>query len=331
MKRLVAVVVAIGMIVGAWVLRDRLDGEGGDSGGGDRSDDVELLRLRCATELEAACRALSEELDDVELSVEDPGTTADALVELPEGDEPGFDVWLAAGPWAAITADNRGFANVDGRVLGEPSRVLARSPAVIVTRTGRAEQLTEACEGTVGWACIGRQPTSLRVGLPSPERGDGLVVLAGAVASELGTTDYSATDFDTPGFSGWFDRLTELSADTPLGRQSPLARSLAAAGTFGVVGALEAQSVDLLRSREGYVTIYPEPMTTADITLIPRVGLDAADLVDRLGADRLAEVLAAAGWRQDGTAPAGATDAPALPEGDQLPGPGVLQQLRELW
>lgn len=329
MKRLVAVLVAVGMIVGAWVLRDRLDGDGGGGSGG--GDDVEQLRLRCATELERACRALADQLDDVVVSVEDPGTTSDTLVELPQGDDPGFDVWLADGPWAEITADNRGFANVDGQVLGEPSGVLARSPAVIVTQAARAEQLAEACEGTPTWACIGRQPTSLRVGLPSPERGDGLVVLAGAVASELKTTSYSATDFDTPGFSGWFDRLTDLSAETPLGRQSPLARALAAAGTFGVVGALEAQSVDLLRSREGYVTIYPEPMTTADITLTPRVGLDAADLVDRLGADRLAEVLGASGWRRDGAAPDGAVDAPALPEGDQLPGPGVLQRLREMW
>lgn len=329
MKRLGAVVVAVAMIAGAWLLRDRLDGGDSSSGGG--GDQVDQLRLRCATELSAVCSALEEELDDVSVTVEQPGTTSDALVELAEGEDPGFDAWLADGPWAAITADNRGFANADGQVLDESSGVLARSPSVIVVQESRTSALTDACGGTLSWACIGEQPTSLRVGLPTPERGDGLVVLAGAVASQLGTTDYSASDFDSPGFAGWFDRLTELSSDTPLGRQSPLARALAAAGTFGVVGALEAQSVDLLRSRGGYVTIYPEPMTTADITLTPRLGLDAEELVDRLGADRLSAAAAAEGWRVDGDAPEGAGDVPALPDGDQLPGPGVLQRLREMW
>lgn len=331
MKRLGAVVLAIAMIGGAWLLRDRLDGDGSGGSGGGGGSDIEALRLRCATELEQVCRQVAEGSDDVRVSIEDPGTTSDALVALPEGDDPGFDAWLVDAPWAEITADNRGFANATGTVLGEPSEVLARSPAVIAVQAQQLDDLTEACGGTISWRCIGEQPTSLRVGLATPERGDGLVSLAGATASFLGTTDYSTTDFEEPGFIAWFDRLTELSARTPLGRQSPLARAVVAPGTFQVAGALESQSVEVLRSRDNYRAIYPEPMTTADIRLVPRVQLDASELVDRLGSDELSAAFSDAGWRIDGRAPEGATDAPALPADAQLPAPGVLQQLRERW
>ncbi|MFN7150072.1 MAG: hypothetical protein ACK4V6_11395 [Microthrixaceae bacterium] len=332
MKRLGAVILAIAMIGGAWLLRDRLDGDDGSGGsGGGGGDDVEQVRLRCATELEQVCRQLAEGRDDVRVSIEDPGTTSDALVALPEGDDPGFDAWLVDAPWAEITADNRRFANTSGTVLGDPSAVLARSPAVIAVQSQQLDGLTEACGGTISWRCIGEQPTSLRVGLATPERGDGLVSLAGATASFLGTTDYSTTDFEEPGFIAWFDRLTELSARTPLGRQSPLARAVVAPGTFQVTGALESQSAELLRSRDNYRAIYPEPMTTADIRLVPRLQLEASELVDRLGSDELGAALTDAGWRIDGRAPEGATDAPALPADAQLPAPGVLQQLRERW
>lgn len=332
MKRLGAVVLAIAMIGGAWVLRDRLDGDDGSGGtGGGGGDDVEQVRLRCATELERVCRQLAEGRDDVQVSVEDPGTTSDALVALPEGDDPGFDAWLVDAPWAEITADNRGFANATGTVLGEPSPVLARSPAVLVIADAAQALLPQDCEPRASWTCIGTAGANVRVGVPSPERGDGLVVLAGATAEFLGTSDYSANDFDTPGFTGWFDRITNLSASTRLGRQSPLEAALTRQGLFNVVGALEAQSTDLLRTRSGWATTYPSPVVTADVTLVPAAGLAADELVDQLGADELADALRSQGWRVDGSVPDGGDAEVELPEGSGLPAPGVLQQLRERW
>ncbi len=153
--------------------------------------------------------------------------------------------------------------------------MLARSPALIVAREETAADLAAECGGTITWRCVGEQAGSLRVGLATPERGDGIVTLAEAVGSFFGTTDYAANDFAEPGFSAWFDDLTELSAQDSIGRRSPLAAALAQAGLFDVVGALEAQAARLLRGRDGFAAIYPEPMSIAEVTLVPRDGIDA--------------------------------------------------------
>ena len=101
-------------------------------------------------------------------------------------------------------------------------------------------------------------------------------------------------------------------------------------GTFNVVGALEAQSATLLRDGEAWSTIYPEPMTTADVQLVPRGGLDAGDLLDRLdrGDVDVRSALVDQGWRPT----TGQGDpAVAIPEGSNLPSAGVLNALRDLW
>ena len=334
MKRLLAAVAAIAMVAGAIAVRDVIDGDDTSSGGNGGGSD-ETFRLTCATELADACEAIEEARDDVVVTDEDPGATSDRLVELAAGEDPGFDAWLVDGPWEAITADNRSFAGTSGGVLGEASDVLARSPALIVAREETAADLAAECGGTITWRCVGEQAGSLRVGLATPERGDGIVTLAEAVGSFFGTTDYAANDFAQPGFSAWFDDLTELSTQDSIGRRSPLAAALAQAGLFDVVGALESQAARLLRGRDGFAAIYPEPMSIAEVTLVPRDGIDATAALDRLGSDTIDESLAAEGWRTGGSAPGDlpeGVDAPAsLPDGANLPAPGVLQQLRELW
>lgn len=326
MKRLGALVAAIAMVALAWAVRDLViddDGSGGDPGG----DDVpEQLRLTCATELKAVCDQLASGAVRVEL--EDPGATADRLAQLPEGDDPGFDAWLADGPWAAMVTDDRQFGGQDGTVLGEPSAVLARSPAVLVVQDGRRAELEQACGGTITWRCVGEQAATLQVGLTAPDRGDGLVPLAEATAGFFERTDYSAVDFDEPGFRPWFDALTQLSRSNRvrLGDRSALDAAAGQAGTFNVVGSLEAQTATLLRGRDDWSTIYPEPMSIAEVQLVPRAGLDAGELLDSLDADQLAAALTAAGWRDSD----GAGD-PRLPAGAGLPRAGTLNALRDLW
>jgi hypothetical protein len=325
-KQLAALAAAVLMVAGAWAVRDLvIDGDGsGDDPGGD--DVPETVRLLCATELEPVCGQSGGPGVTVEL--EDPGATADRLAELPAGDDPGFDAWLVDGPWAAMVEDDRQFGGRDGTVLGEPSAVLARSPAVLVVQDGRRAELERACGGTISWRCVGEQADTLRVGLTAPDRGDGLVPLAEAVGGWFDSTDYSTVDFEESEFSAWFDRLTRLSTSgtVSLGDRSALATAVGQAGTFNLVGALEAQSATLLRDRDGWSTLYPDPMSTAEVQLVPRAGLDADELTDRLGADRLAEALVDSGWRS----PDGAGD-PPLPDGDGLPSAGVLNALRDLW
>jgi len=331
-KRLGALIAAVALIAGAWALRDAIDGDDGGNGGdtGNRSEVPDQLRLRCATSLGPVCDQIAEGRDDLDVEVEDPGITADALAELPSGEDPGFDAWLTDGPWAAMVADDREFAGAEADVLGTPSDVLGRSPAVLVIQSGRETALTDACGGTITWRCVGEQSDSVRIGLSPPDRGDGLVPLAEAVGGYFDAADYSASDFNEPGFAGWFDSLTNLARSTPLGDRSALATAVVQAGTFNVVGALEAQSATQLRDGEAWSTIYPEPMTTADVQLVPRGGLPADDLLDRLdrGDTDVRSSLVDQGWR-----PATGQGDPdvAIPENSNLPSAGVLNALRDLW
>jgi hypothetical protein len=330
MKRIAALAAAVAMVAGAWALRDALAGDDGNGSGG-AGEAPDELRLRCATELQDVCDRVARERDGVDVQIEDPGVTADAIAELPTGDDPGFDVWLTDGPWAAMADDDRSFAGLDGEVLGTPSEVLARSPSVIVVQAARRDEVAAACGGTIAWRCVGEQAATLRVGLTHPDRGDGLITLSAAVADALDTTDYSAVDFEEPGFTTWLESLTDLSTRTNLGEQSALAAALTRAGTFNLVGALESQSSTLLRDREDWVTIYPDPMTTAEVQLVPRAGIDVERALDRLDASLLSDALAAEQWRVGAEAPADAGDAPPLPQGTNLPGPGVLNALKDLW
>ncbi len=326
MKRVVAVVVAVGMIVGAVVLRDRIDGSDDDGGG--RSG--ESLRLLCDSTLIDVCDRLAGGDDDLVVVVRDSGATADALAT--EDGELDADAWLTTAAWPEVVADNRSFAELDGEVLAASSPVLARSPVMIATRADRRAALETSCGGAITWRCVGEQvPSGQRVGLTAPESAAGLTVLASATDSWFGGDDYSTVDFEDPAFGLWFDDLTGASASTEFGRQSPLERAVTRTGEFTTVGALESETSRLLPPGKAYVPIYADPMVTADVVLVPRAGLDAEQLLDDVGADELRDALSARGWRIDGRAPSGAQDPPALPDGSNLPAPGVLQSLRDRW
>ena len=341
MKRVAAIAAAVAMVAGAWVVRDSLDERGGDGPGGGSAP--EELRMTCATELDAVCRRLADSTPGLTVRIEDPGITADRLAALGAGTDPGFDVWLADGPWAQMVADDRSFGDMPGAVLGDPSPVIARSPAVIALRADLQRALETSCGGSVSWRCIGEQagspdqPGSPRVGLSTPDRGDGLVPLANATAGFFGDTSYSVLDFEEPGFAQWFDQLTGLSRRTDPGRRSALATAVGQAGSFNVVGALEAETVSLLRDRDDWIAIYPEPMSTAEVRLVPRAGIDRDAALERL-LSPTAQALTASGWRSGSTEGAGRVpaDAPAgapanLPTDPGLPSAGVLNALRDLW
>ena len=326
MKRLAAVVLAVAMIVGAVLLRDRIDGddEAGPQGPGDR------FRLVCDTTLGDVCTSLARTDDDFEVVVRNSGATADELDD--EGAALDADAWLTTAAWPAIVADNRRFAELDGEVLAPSSEVLARSPVMIATRDDGRAELEAACGGTITWRCVGEQvPAGQRVGLAAPETAAGLTVLASTTDSWFGSDDYSTVDFEDTTFGVWFDDLTGAGSTTELGRQTPLERALTRTGEFTTVGALESETSRLLTPGKAYVPLYAEPMVTADVVLAPRRGLDADRLLDELDRDALRDALASRGWRIDGRAPSGAQDPPGLPDGSNLPTPGVLQSLRDRW
>lgn len=332
MKRILALVAALAMIAAAALIRQRvIDGDNGADG---------TLRLRCATELAGVCDRLAKEDGSIAVTVADDGETADALST--KGATAGFDAWLAVGPWADIVADNRRQAGITTPVLAVPSRVLARSPVTFVGPEDRMAALSSHCGGTVTWSCIGDasgrpwtelggQPTwgLMRAGLAPPDTGAGLVALDQAVATQSETTDWGTADLEQ--WSSWLAQLVtpaQQSAD-------PFTKMRVQPGWASITAPLEHQSGPGTGEgdrRVSYTLLYPEPVVTADVTLVPSTGRKVDELLDRVGSDRLAAALAQAGWRVVGQPnQKGVGGGPTLPPTSNLASAGALQALRNEW
>jgi len=347
-KRLVAVLVAIGLVAGAIVLRRSLDG--GTSGDADVSGDGTTTVI-CGSDLRRVCDELAAQSPSVQFRIEDEAVTAERLSD-PQVTALDADGWLSAGPWAAIVADNRAAAGAPPLDLGAPSGVLGRSPAVIAAADDRAAALEGACPGGVTWACVGGfagrpwteaggQPSwgAVRPGLAPPATGSGLVVWSQAVSSQTAANGLPAiwarNDLDDPVVSTWFDQLAGQAKRAGAAANDPLARFLVAPATFGAVGALESAAgpaVARAAGRSDTRLLYPEPVVSADVTLTPAAGGDAGDLLDALGGPAVGATLAREGWQVAGQPNAAGVGAgPALAETPGLPSAGALENLRQRW
>ncbi len=331
MKRALAFGVAIAMVIASFAIRHVLDGDSA----GPLSGSDGAFRLTCATELRDVCNEAFGNDDGIIVKFENPGRTADSLVDVEANDDPGFDGWLTPGPWSDVLADNRRFGGVKGDLLGGDSDVLARSPVVIAMLSKATKDLaSNVCGQDISWTCLVDQVRggTVRLGVPNPGRGDGIAVAASAVGSLFGTTDYSASDLEQGNFSSFFEDLTKLSRATKLGGRTVLQTALIKRGSFSVVGTLEAEIATLPTSSGELAVLYPEPIVTADVRLSPRKGLAAQDALDELDPDRLARSLAANGWRVKGQVPSkGVNGAKDLPATSNLASPGVLQLIRNEW
>ena len=325
MKRLAAIVLAIGMVFGSVALRNSLDNstQAQTATGGDSS-----FRLTCAVELADVCNALAATQPNLIVMIEEAGTTADQLTLLPDGTDPGFDAWLTVGPWAEIVQDNRSFTENGGAILGTASRVLGSSPAQIVTSKSAQTELEAACGGAITWKCLGENqslPQPQSIGMASPNTGAGFAVLADATNSFFGNSSYSASDFEGAAFIGWFEQLTKKSRESNLGEQTVLERAVAAAGTFTTVGALstEVESLKTASSRFNSVPApkdAPDQPVIAQVRLVPAAGITAQDALDQVNSDALTQLLAESNWNtsdQDSRS--------------NMPAAGVLQVLRDMW
>jgi hypothetical protein len=335
MRRLLALLAAVAMVVIALVLRDRI-------GSDDHAEADGAARLTCATELAPVCAALADGRDDVVVEVEEALVTGDRVAASPaDGDDLGLDAWLTLAPVAAMSAEARQRALLPP-VLGEPTAPLATSPLVVVAWEDRAEILAEACGGEVSWRCVGERagqpwdalggPASWGPVAPAHPDADvsatGLLTLAHATASWFERTGYASNDFSEPGFGAWFDQLERSITSFPTPPRTPLDEMLSMGpSTFDLTGSVESVATSAIegsRVEEDLRVLYPSPMAVAEVVLAPTEGSSAgARLRDLLGSPAGAEALAAAGWQvaEPGTSPVD----PGLPR------PGVLEALRERW
>jgi len=330
MKRLGALILAVGMIFGSLALRNSMNTENPDSrkSGGDSASSDAKFRLTCAVELADVCNALAATQPNLTVKPEEAGITADRLTKLPDNANPGFDAWLTVGPWAEIVQDNRNFTENTGAILGTPSGVLGSSPAKLVTLKSGETALNTACGGTITWKCLGQNqslPQPQGIGMPSPNTGVGLAVLADATNSFFGSNSYSASDFEDAAFIGWFDQLTKKSRESNLGGQTVLERAVVATGTYTTVGALSSEVASLPTSTKKFNPLpapkgAPAQPVIAQVRLVPARGVNAKDALDQVNSEVLTNLLAKSNW----------DTAPQNPESN-LPDPGVLQVLRDMW
>jgi len=265
-NRLVAVVLAIGMIAGALYLRGRIDdddGGAGTSGGGGGGT------LLCDPQLERVCRAATEDV-----VVEDAARTAERLLE---GDRPP-DAWLTPGPWAgivdALRPDETPLFRFPGSVLGGTRLALVASP-------GAPE----------GWKVIGTQvgEGDLRLGWRDPDSGLGVLQLGAFTAGWFGRDNVATNDFD-PAFEGYIDGITDEARIV----RSPVERRLVTFGAeFSAALSTEVEATTLLEAaapgRRGELQpLYPEPVVSVEAVLS-----GASDL-----ADDLRSALVDEGWAE---------------------------------
>ncbi|HEX2029651.1 MAG TPA: hypothetical protein VHF25_16840 [Nitriliruptorales bacterium] len=341
MTRLLALAAAVGMVVGALALRGDAPGRaGGDGGRGAEGP----LRLTCAAELATACQALADGREDLQVTVEEAGHTADRLAAASAADVTD-DGWMVPAPWPQLVEEARGRAG-SPPLLDHTGPVLARTPLVVAVWSDRSEVLATSCQPDVGWRCIGEmagRPWSevggqeawgpVKPVVPDPVTTTvGLFTLGQATATYHGRADLSRADLDDDGYRDWLGSLAgglvhppdpSLQAMLPFGR-----------ARFDLVATTEASAQPLVERAaraEGLVLLDFEPVATADVVLATRRDDRRATMLADLvgGSDGLA-ALAGAGWRLAGDGPA-ATPRPGLPDGNGLPSPGVLEALRSAW
>jgi hypothetical protein len=347
-RRLLALVVAILMVVGAlWANGDLTGDGGGDSGNGQHT-----RTLMCATELHAVCAALHR-ATGVTIAEEPAQITADFLSKVADDarrDVP-FDGWLTFSREPEIVQDARQRAGL-AKVLDASSAPIGRSPVVLAVWNDRAQVLAARCGGPLTWKCLGDVAGTswssiggqgawgfVKPGHADPATtAEGLAVIGQAAAHFLGNTDPSRDDFQDDAFLEWFGRLERaVPANGGVADASPFQQMLAAGpAALDVVATTEAQAGPSIAAasrdrRDRVRLLYPSPVTTADVVFAPVVGR-GSDLADSVTGDDGRAALARAGFRVDGEGRAkGVPATPSLPPRENLPDAGALQALVATW
>lgn len=349
MRRAFAIIGVILMLAVALFIRSR-----GDASRQAAADEKAKATLYCAQELGKVCDALK--LNDRNLTVvteEASRTLASVTDKSFDRTKTPFDGWLAPQPYIDLANENRTRAGLDP-LFGSTSRVLARSPIVVVGSAERLKALAAKCGGQFNWKCAGenagRQWSDLGGNatwgsfgpvVPDPSTSaTGLLSAAEATGSYFGNSSFATNDFSNPGFSDWRDQLAGSKPRKPIvGAQSPLQLFLSSnpvVTAMDMTTAMEAQAIPSVadsRDKDRLSILYPSPLATADVVLAPMSGSEPGGrLKDVLESDDAARAFAQNGWRVNGQPlAAGLNPNQALPDGSGLPKPGVLQSLAGQW
>ncbi|MFV0524404.1 MAG: hypothetical protein ACK5RL_07905 [Acidimicrobiales bacterium] len=285
--RIVSALVAVGLVVGAVVVRRQLDDGGiaADSGGAGAA-------LVCDPLVADACRQLADAAGVGEVRVEEPGVTAARLVDAGSGDA---FLWVTDPVWAELVVAERPDLTVDGA-----APVSAASPVELVS-TG----VPAGC-AAVDWACLASGGSGTVVGLDGPDTTLGMLARAQLTVAHFGTAQISLDQVRGPAFFDWVQVIEPSIAPAP-GGQTALDAHLTRRGAFDVVPAVGADADGL--DRPGYERTVPaDGGPDVRMAVIAVAGADRSDL-----GTALAPALTAEGWQ-----PGPGSDGTGFPPADVL-------------
>lgn len=307
MRRALAVLGAVAIVVAAVIVRGIIDDDG-EAARPDPSGDGRVA-LVCDVDFENECAAWAAAHPQLDIRVEDSAITSAAIVGG-EADE--IDVWLTSDTWWRVT---------EARAGGErgESTPVASTDIGVAALDDRVDRLAALCGEEPVWACLLQSAGqtwgslggevawgALEVGLPSADTATGLSVLTSIAVGHFGGADFASNDF--PSLQGPLATLVEPSGD---GDAHPLRTMLVRRGEYSAAAALGAQ----------VKAISPLP---AVLATSPPVGATAV-LVDLAGGDdppaagALADAFRDARWTT-----------PPQPSG-ALPAAPVIGALHDLW
>jgi len=315
-RRLGALLVAVALVAGAFLVRRALDGDEqtvpSTSNGTATSPDPsapDADTVRCLPELAAVCETLAA--NGVDARTEEALTTFDTLVAA-DPDDPALPVWVTVQPFPGMVDAARAAAGDDPLGLAvEP--VASTALAVAAPADGRLAALVAACAGSPLWGCIGEGAggpwTDLggeaAWGTVRPSLGKvetsatALVSFSAATAGYFGTTDISRSTWEAdPGFTAWVRRLARTVPASSLTGRTPLA-TMATRPALDLAATTDVE-LQLLGDRSSQFTPeYPEPTMSLEAVVAAPPGLDVSATTAVMST-----TLANAGWVEPAGRPA---------------------------
>jgi hypothetical protein len=316
-KRLGAIALAVILIGGAWVIRDRVIDDNGGSGNDDPPQaDREIV---CVEDLRDACLALADAHEDLDVEIESAEQTLDDLVALEDPSEAA--IWITMAPLPAMLADLRSVKNVPALVTEQLP--VASSPIALIAAPARMDVLTQHCGGTLRWGCLGDVAgeewseiggnetwETVRPAFSPIDSAIGLLGVADATVGYFGSRTIVTDDVD---FTRWASDVAEAVLSSSRPPDSAIAtiqrRSSALDIAVGAAAELPVSTLDRFTRQ------YADPMIRADVVVVVPEGVSPPnDLTNEL-----AQYLMAQGW-----------EAPS-PETNPLPSAPQMYAIREAW
>lgn len=290
-KRVGAIVLAAGLVVGAVFLRRAIDDNSSGDGNGSSSNGA--YQLICSTEFTEVCSRLP---DSYAVTIEPAGVTLDRLAKSEAADLP--DAWLTLDPFPGMLDETRTRAsNLSAAV--KSTTVLATTDQLYAIPSDRSSAFESACDTAPVAKCVGEfagqqwqdlGPTNVsgkvQPGIADPSNDAfGLLTFANGVAGFYGDTEIDSNAWSNDAeFDAWMrNYVSNVSIVTGSALNEMLVRpssvNVAATSTAEISG---TPRVDTLTT----LPVSPDFGTHAVIAVIGRDRRDIAEQLETSLVDR---------------------------------------------